>query len=1044
MKPRFLHGLTLGLALASNVQAQIDIDKLEQLAPRNIGPAGTSGRVTAIDVMPHDKNHIVIGTASGGVWHSRDRGQTWQALFTKQATASIGALDISPHNPDVIWVGTGEGNPRNSQSSGAGVYRSLDGGETWDYMGLKETRNIHRIIVHPKDPKTIYVGAQGSAWGDSKDRGFYRSRDGGKTWKKLLYIDERSGVADMVIDPLNPEKLIVAMWDFRREPWFFTSGGKGSGLYVTHDGGDNFKQLDHKNGLPKGELGRIGLAIAPGKPEVVYAVVESEKTALYRSEDGGNQFEKINDKQLKDRPFYYSDLYVDPKNENRIYYLHSTLSKSEDGGKHFESLSDYPEGALHPDHHAFWIDPEDPTYLLDGNDGGLSISIDEGKNWAFVENLPVSQFYHVSVDMEQPYNVYGGMQDNGSWVGPSQVFRINGILTDYWELASFGDGFDLVPDPKDNNFGFTLSQGGHLSRYNRSNNSTHFIQPIHPQGEYLRFNWNAGIAINPVDKQTFYIGSQYVHATKDNGLSWEIISPDLTRNNKDQQKQTESGGLTLDVTMAENHNSITSIAPSTLKDGLIWVGTDDGRLHITRDGGENWKDVSKKLRGLPKGSWIAQVQASTHDASEVFVVANNYRRNDWKPYVYFSDNYGNSFTRLVDEDQVTGHSLAIVQDPVEKDLLFLGTETGLWFSLDRGDEWQKWHENYPTVPTQDLVIHPREHDLVIGTFGRSLWILDDIRPLRELAATKKLLNKSLHIFAIPDAQQAQIGWHSGNVMKDDRNFEGENREYGALISFSLNLADYKDDEDKPIEDELEVEITISNDKGETVRTLKHKAKDGINRLAWDLTRKGVRFPGTPFDADADEPAGPEVLPGEYQVMIKAKDQSAVAKVKVAQHKDYQLAQEQRVKREKFVRDTLASIDESTQVMDKLMDASDAIKRVEQRAKKLNLDKAEMEKITELNKAIKEKLKQHRNKMLADEEIQGLYFNPKLLSVRIYDTYSRSSYTSNPWTPVTQGDEISLKLLKQDLQTWQEGVNQFLVNDFAKYQSEVKDKGISLF
>jgi len=578
MKKSFLH-LCLFFAsflmiASSNINAQsIDMDLLKGFSPRSIGPAGMSGRVTAIDAVQNNPDIIYIGSASGGVWKSTSGGVSWEPLFQDQDFASIGALKIDQNVPDIIWVGTGEGNPRNSQSSGNGVYKSIDGGKTWKHMGLADSRNIHRIILDPRDSNVIYVGVQGAAWGPGEERGLFKSTDGGESWDKILYINDRTGIGELIIDPSNPNKLFAAMWQFERQPWFFKSGGEGSGLYVTHNGGKNWKRLDIENGMPEGELGRIGLGISAHNPEVVYALIESKKTAFYRSDDGGQKFVKVTDQNIGGRPFYYGEFHLDPENENRIYNIHTTVDVSTDGGRTFSNLIPYQK--VHPDYHAWYSHPTDGSFIMCGNDGGMAISRDRGKTWSFVENLPLAQFYHINYDMQKPYNVYGGMQDNGSWQGPSMVYKTGGIKNEYWKEVSFGDGFDVVPDRTDPDEGFSMSQQGNVVRYNTRTGFNKFVQPVHPQGEKLRFNWNAAIAADPFNDAGLYFGSQYLHKSTDRGDNWTIISPDLTTNDPEKQKADESGGLTFDATGAENFTTIIAIAPSPINKDVIWVGTDD-------------------------------------------------------------------------------------------------------------------------------------------------------------------------------------------------------------------------------------------------------------------------------------------------------------------------------------------------------------------------------------------------------------------------------------------------------------------------------------
>ena len=740
--------LILALILLSTTlyAQQIDIKKLKGLAPRSIGPAGMSGRITAIDVVNSQPNIIYAGAASGGVWKSESEGIDWKPIFDNENIQAIGAITIQQSNPDVIWVGTGEGNPRNSLNGGYGIYKSIDAGKNWKLMGLEKTRNIHRIIIDKDNPNTIYVAAIGSPWGEHPERGVFKSTNGGETWDKILFVNNKTGAADLVVDASNPNKLIAAMWEHSRKPYTFHSGGSGSGLFITYDGGKNWEKKTEKDGLPEGDLGRIGLAISQSNPKVVYALIEAKKNALYRSDDGGFEWKMINDNSsgrgsggIGNRPFYYSDIFVDPLNENRLYTVFTYINYSIDGGKSFEQLMPAygTNVGVHPDHHAWWIHPENPNFMIDGNDGGLNITKDKGETWRFVENLPVGQFYHLNVDTEFPYNLYGGMQDNGSWGGPAYVLKSQGIRNSYWQELMFGDGFDVVPDPKNTRYGYAMSQEGSVGRYDRETGMTKTIKPTHPNPDIqLRFNWNSAIAMDPFDSNTIYFGSQFVHKSTNQGHEWEIISPDLTTNDPEKQKQYESGGLTMDATGAENYCTILAISPSSIEKDVLWVGTDDGNIQVSKDGGKNWSNVTPKNKNFPKGSWVAQLKPSTFNKGEAYAIINNYRNFDFKPYLYHTKNYGKSWESLLDDKSETfGYTLSFVQDPVEKKLVFLGTENGLYFSIDEAKTWTKWTENYPSVPTMDMVIHPTEHDLDIATFGRSFYVFDDIRPLREFASS---------------------------------------------------------------------------------------------------------------------------------------------------------------------------------------------------------------------------------------------------------------------------------------------------------------------
>ncbi|MGB0777610.1 MAG: VPS10 domain-containing protein [Flavobacteriaceae bacterium] len=899
--------LFTGLILSLGIHAQsLDLSLLENMKARAIGPAGMSGRVTSIDVVNNQTDIMYVGTASGGVWKSTSGGVDWFPIFEHEAVSSIGAIAIQQSNPDVIWAGTGEGNPRNSLTGGYGLYKSIDAGKNWKLVGLEKTRNIHRIIIDPTDPNTVYIGAIGSPWGEHPERGVYKTTDGGENWERVLFVNESTGAADLVMDPNNPNKLIAAMWEHKRQPWTFNSGGPGSGMYITYDGGKNWEKRTAENGLPKGELGRMGLAIAPSNSKRVYALIESKKNAFYRSDDGGFNWKKINDKpEIGNRPFYYSDIFVDPVNENRIYSVFTYVNVSEDGGKSFSELMPAygTSKGVHPDHHAWWIHPEDPKFMMDGNDGGLNITRDHGKTWRFVENLPVGQFYHVNVDNDFPYNVYGGMQDNGSWAGPAYVLKAQGIRNSYWQELMFGDGFDVVPDPKNSRYGYGMSQQGFVGRYDRQTGDTKFIQPTHPNPDVrLRFNWNSAIAMDPTDQHTLYFGSQFVHKSTDKGDTWELISPDLTTNDPEKQKQHESGGITMDATGAENHTTILAISPSNFDPKTIWAGTDDGNVQITRDGGKTWTNVAPNIKGMPAKSWVPQIKTSTFNEGEAYVVVNNYRQFDFMPYLFRTRDYGKTWERLLaDQPETFGYVHAIVQDPEEQKLLFLGSENGLYVSIDEGKNWTKWTNGFPTVPTMDLVIHPREQDLVIGTFGRAFYVLDDIRPLREIARQGTgLFDKDLVLFAPPTGVQTINQQPSGTRFGANAMFNGENRPSGARISYYIKVSEdkaapsskkkskkkkSKDTEvaQKSTVNKDSIFLTIYNDKGEAIRNIKRKApkKDGLYRTSWFMEKKGVaRASRSIPKKNAREPYGNAVMPGKYKLEMTFAGQTSSQEIEV--------------------------------------------------------------------------------------------------------------------------------------------------------------------
>jgi len=727
----------LCLLISAPVLASLDADLLKGLSVRTLGPAAVSGRITAIDAVASNPNHIVIGAASGGVWISENGGLTWTPVFDEQPVASIGAVAINQDNPDIIWVGTGEGNVRNSTSIGAGMFKSIDGGKTWQRTGLERTERINRIALHPESADIAYAAALGTLWGENIDRGIFKTMDGGKTWEKILYVDEKTGGTDIKLDPFNPNKLYASMWQHRRWPYFFDSGGPGSGLYISWDGGESWKRKTEEDGLPSGDLGRITISPSAAERGRIYALVEAEKSAMLRSDDGGATWVKTNeDHNIADRPFYYTEILADPQNADRVYNIFTRLSTSIDGGKTFElnPVVDCcaPGNTIHIDNHAFWINPNDPKHLILGNDGGIAISRDRGETWRFVRNLPLSQFYHVRVDNDLPYNIYGGLQDNGSWRGPSAVWENAGIRNLHWQEVGFGDGFDTLPDPENSRRGYVMSQGGMLSAWDLDTGEQRLIRPAPPSPEVeLRFNWNAAIAQDPFDPATIYYGSQFVHKSTDRGASWTAISGDLTSNNSDWQTFRDSGGLTPDVTAAENFTTIVSIAPSPKEPGTIWVGTDDGRVHLTRDGGASWSRVDERVRGVPQGSWVPMIAASPHDAGVAFIVFDNHRRSDMRTYVYRVENYGRDWTSLT-TDALSGYALSILQDHVDPELLFLGTEFGLYISTNSGSDWVRFTAGLPTVSVMDMAIQERENDLVLGTHGRSIFVLDDYSALRDL------------------------------------------------------------------------------------------------------------------------------------------------------------------------------------------------------------------------------------------------------------------------------------------------------------------------
>lgn len=770
---------------------------------------------------------------------------------------------------------------------GMGVFKSADGGNTWQHMGLEATKTTHRIITHPTDSEVVYVGAMGDPFTPSNDRGLYKSTDGGLTWKQILFTNQRSGIADLVMDPENPNKLIAALYEHRRTPYSFTSGGPGSGLFITYDAGETWKRLTAADGLPAGELGRIGVAIAPSAPNRIYAKIEAQQNALFRSDDGGNRWYQINDNPrfTNNRAFYFQDLAVDSKDPNRLYNIYQPLSVSYDGGKSFDPVPMIPADetkGIHADFHAFWVNPEDPRHFIIGGDGGIGITRDHGKSWYFPETLPVAQFYHINVDNDRPYHVYGGMQDNGNWSGPGYTWKRGGIRTPYWQYLVGGDGFYISPDEKNSRFGYGTSQNGALYRYDRTSGYYSSIKPPNPDPETtLRFHWNAAFAKDPFEANGIYYGSQFVHKSPDQGANWEIISPDLTTNNPEHQRG-DYGGLTLDLSGAETYNSLLAIAPSPVDKAVIWAGSDDGQLHLSQDGGNSWDNLTSRIKDMPHEGWIARIQASPHQAGSAWVVVNNYRRGDYQPYLFKTEDYGNRWEQLADGAQVQGYALSVVQDPKEPNLVFLGTENGLWVSIDEGQSWAQFKNGFPSVSTMDLKIQERESALIVGTFGRAIWVLDDLLTLREIAGNR--LNPGLTALPMNEAVQVKGLYIQppGNIWTGfHTTFEGENRVFQKVkIPFYL---------DRRISDTDTLIATIYDKDGKLIQTIPTQpGARGLNYLIWKMDEKSNSLPSP---GPENEIRGIPVLPGTYKVVLTYGNEQDSSYVRVIPDPRFELAPE---------------------------------------------------------------------------------------------------------------------------------------------------------
>jgi photosystem II stability/assembly factor-like uncharacterized protein len=851
--------MLLGVSGFAQTPIKFDSGTVSGLPARNIGSAQMSGRIAALaGVKEEGRTTLYVGSASGGVWKTVDGGSNFRSIFDREPVQSIGAIAIDPANAKNIWVGTGESWIRNSASMGDGIYKSTDGGDNWTNVGLADSERIAKILIDPGDGNTVYACVTGHAFNDSPDRGVYKTSDGGKSWRKTLAGSNAStGCAMMSMNQSEPGTIYATMWDYRRQAWTFRSGGPGSGIFKSIDRGEHWTEIDQSSakGLPAKPYGRIALTVAPSNPKVIYAMIECANSALYRSNDGGLSWTRLDASQyMVWRPFYFANLIVDPKDENKIFKGDLILLLSSDGGKSFQSTAN----AAHGDHHDVWISPDNPNLVFDGDDGGLWRSQDGGSGWEHMVNLPISQFYHVSVDDANPYHVYGGLQDNSSWVGDSSY--PGGVTNSRWENMYGGDGFWMWADPSDPAYIYAEAQGGTLGRVNRLTHETRSITPYARYDEKkLRFSWNTPVQVSPTDKATLYVGSQFLYRSRDHGQSWERISPDLSTNNPEKQKQEESGGVTIDNSSAEMNNTIYTISESPKSTRVIWAGTDDGNLQVTRDAGKNWTNVTTNVRGIggaPITSWI---EASRYDEATAYVTFDAHMNGDPKPYLLKTVDYGQTWQQLgVESSGVRGYAHVIKEDTVDPKLLFLGTEFGLWISNDGGIRWAQYTgSDFPNVAVRDLVIHPRTSDLVIATHGRGIWIIDDISPWRSL--TPELMAKEAEFLPVPQVVQyiqAFGGWAEG-----DNSFQGPGRPEDAHIPYYQRR--------RHIFGDLKIEIL--DEQGKLVDVVPSSKHRGVNRATWSMRLKA---PKTPPAASAmfQTAQGPRVLPGVYTVRMTKGEQ----------------------------------------------------------------------------------------------------------------------------------------------------------------------------
>ena len=957
-------------------------DAISHLQYRELGPALMGGRIADLAVVESRPQVFYIGTGTGGVWKTENHGTSWTPLFDDQPTSSIGDVTLDQSNPNLVWVGTGE--PQNRQSSGwgNGVYKSTDAGNTWMHMGLEETKHVGRILIHPRNPDVVYVAAVGDLWGPNEERGVYRTRDGGESWERVLYIDEHTGAIDLAMDPGDPNTVFAAMYQRRRTGWGFNGGGPGSGLYRSFDGGDSWTELTE--GLPEGDKGRIGIDVFRGDGNVVYALIEADpreagqrfgggnddtprKSGTFRSLDRGDTWEKMSD--TNPRPMYYSQIRIDPSDVDRLYVLGSPLMVSEDAGRTFRS-----DGAaqIHVDHHALWIDPNDSDHLIIGSDGGVSASWDGTATWRMFDNLPLGQFYAIGYDMRDPYYVCGGLQDNNPWCGPSNTLSFHGIRNQDWYETAYGDGFFTIVDPTDSTIVFSESQGGNMNRYDLTTGEKTPMRPIvgpREEGDTTkayRFNWNSPLSFSPHDPATIYLGANYLMRSRDRGMSWEEVGGvDLTKAiDRDELEIMGVSGTEPQMSIHDgtsNYGNITAFAESPLVPGLLYVGTDDGNVQISRDDGTTWQNVLDQVPGLPDRTYVSRVVPSAHVEGRVFATFDGHRNGDYAPYVYVSEDYGATWESITD-GLPDGWSVNVITEHHRApDLLFLGNEVGLFVSVDAGRQWTQLKNNLPVVPVDDILIHPRENDLLVGTHGRSFWILADLTPLEHLS-TEMLAEAGLVFPSQPSTmweergdwpfygatysapnppRGARIRYYLGDAVENDgTGEEGEDADTDDEHAAGEDPDD--DDEDPDDDDEVDDDdegddafsLSITDSNGEHIRTLEAPGEAGINEVIWDWRYDQPYEPapdgsgggGGGGGFGGGTPQGPIVLPGTYTVTMTVDGQKYSATAEVIAEPRRPMTRADRIVRQDALMSlhTLAEpIYEATQTAERLGEQLDA-------------------------------------------------------------------------------------------------------------------------
>ena len=1002
--------LTVQLLTAQSVE-----DFVNQLEWRNIGPANMGGRINDFAVVEADPNIVFAATASAGVWRTTNNGVTWEPVFDEQPVSSIGDIAVASSDPSIVWVGSGESNNRQSSSWGNGVYKSTDGGDSWTNVGLEDTLHIGRIVIHPTNPEVVYVAATGHLWGPNDDRGLYKTTDGGQTWTNTLFIDRDTGMTDVAMDPVSPGTLYAASYQRRRTAFGFSGGGPGSGIYKTTNSGESWRRLT--DGLPDGITGRVGLDIYRSDPRIVYAVVQNANGGMFRSDDRGESWTRMSD--TNPRPMYYSQIRIDPLNDQRIWAAGARMVYSQDGGKTF--VDDWVQ-TIHGDFHALWINPADSNHMLAGSDGGVHYSYDRGRTWDFVNTMALGQFYEIGYDMETPYNIYGGLQDNGSWGGPVRTLYRRGITNEDWFRVGGGDGFYTQVDPNDPTTLYVESQNGNVSRLDLETSERKSIRPEpEDESERYRFDWNSPILISPHNSQTIYYGGNRLFKSTDRGDTW-TTTDDLSKD-QDRDEMPIMGVEVTDDTPSRHDGistfgQIISISESPRREGVLYVGTDDGNVQVSQDGGTSWQEVAGLIPDLPEGTYVSRVQASYHADTRVYATMDGHRSDDYSVYVYVSEDSGDSWRSLA-SNIPDGHTMNVIREhPRNENLLVLGGEFGAYITINRGEEWHQIKGAVPTVPVDDIAIHSRDNDLILGTHGRSIWVLDDMTPLEKLS--EGVLASDLHLFDVRDAVGYRINNHKGNT--GHKMFIAPNPPEGALIHYFLN--DEVDGEDA-------VEVTIQNGAGEVIRTFDGPGSVGLNRVNWDL-RHEPPVPLTGQGGFGGPPPGPRALPGTYGVQVTVGGRQATTSVKVSDDPRINVsAADRRSQQDAMLRlgNLIARLTEAHQTAESLQTQLGSLAE--------SLEDAEVPaSVTSLVESVSERVDDLERELARGGGFGGA--RPRPLYARMTRIYGNlNSYTEGP--SALQLERI--ELYGQELNRLVEELDQLIANEIANLNIAVEQNGI---